>query len=61
MRTLRVISAAIAASVFIPLMAGAADPLRRAQPEEVGMSPTGSRVLAKWLVQMSNPAASRVP
>lgn len=39
MRTLRVISAAIIAGIFfIPLMAGAADPLRRAQPEEVGMS-----------------------
>ena len=35
----RVMRAAIVAGVlFIPLMAGAADPLRRAQPEEVGMS-----------------------
>jgi CubicO group peptidase (beta-lactamase class C family) len=39
MRLLHVVCAAIVAGVlFIPLMAGAADPLRRAQPEEVGMS-----------------------
>jgi CubicO group peptidase (beta-lactamase class C family) len=39
MRTLHAICAAIVAGVFlIPRMAGAADPLPRAQPEEVGMS-----------------------
>ena len=31
-------AAIIAEAVFVPSMAGAADPLRRAQPEEVGMS-----------------------
>ena len=39
MRILHVTCAAIVAGVlFIPLIAGAADPLRGAQPEEVGMS-----------------------
>jgi CubicO group peptidase (beta-lactamase class C family) len=60
MRILHVICVAIVAGVlFIPLMAGAADPLRRAQPEEVGMS--SDRLARLGEVLAADVEAGRIP
>lgn len=60
MRILHIICAAIVAgALFIPLMAGAADPLRRAQPEEVGMS--SDRLARLGEVLGADVEAGRIP
>jgi len=61
MRIFQVICAAaiIAEAVFVPSMAGAADPLRRAQPEEVGMS--SDRLARLGEVLGADVEAGRIP
>ena len=61
MRIPQVICAAaiVAGALFIPSMAGAADPLRRAQPEEVGMS--SDRLARLGEVLGADVEAGRIP
>jgi CubicO group peptidase (beta-lactamase class C family) len=61
MRILQVICAAaiVAGALFIPSMAGVADPLRRAQPEEVGMS--SDRLARLGEVLGADVEAGRIP
>jgi CubicO group peptidase (beta-lactamase class C family) len=52
-------AAIVAGALFIPSVAGAADPLRRAQPEEVGMS--SERLARLGQVLSADVEAGRIP
>ena len=52
-------AAIVAGALFIPSMAAAADPLRRAQPEEVGMS--SDRLARLGQVLSADVEAGRIP